>query len=223
MARQVLNYHDVQLYESDVALFSGRQWLNDNTINFYLQYLTQTVASDDVLFMDPAVVSCQLHQCEDEDEFQDLARGVNLAERQLCLIPVTDNDSLGGNSSHWSLLLFADGEFRHFDSSAGHNQHAARRVAKSFELLLKATGRHDGEGAADRVEEVPDAPQQQNGYDCGMYVLVLAEYFCRRHVNQAATEAATLQEYATPERVTELRLQMPKLVAELQQTEAGRG
>ncbi|EGZ10304.1 ubiquitin1-specific protease [Phytophthora sojae] len=203
--RQVLNYHDVQLYESDVALFSGRQWLNDNAVNFYLQFLTQTVASDDVLLMDPAVVSCLLHQCEDEDEFQDLARGVNLAQRRLCLVPVTDNDLLGGDSSHWSLLLFAKGEFRHFDSSAGHNRHAARRVARSFEHLLKATGRHDGDGAADRVEEVQDAPQQQNGYDCGVYVLVLAEYFCRRH------------------RVTELRLHMPKLIAELQRTEAGRG
>ncbi|KAG6590602.1 ubiquitin1-specific protease [Phytophthora cinnamomi] len=222
MARQVLNYHDVQLYESDVALFSGRQWLNDNAVNFYLQFLTQTVASRDVLLMDPAVVSCLLHQCEDEDEFQDLARGVKLADRQLCLIPVTDNASLGGESSHWSLLLFADGQFRHLDSSAGHNRLAARRVAKSFERLLKATGRRDGEGAAARVEEVQSAPQQQNGYDCGVYVLVLAEYFCRRHANGAA-ESATLQEYATPERVAELRLQLPKLIAALQQTEAGRG
>ncbi|KAI9983272.1 hypothetical protein PInf_007216 [Phytophthora infestans] len=76
MARQVLNYHDVQLYESDAALFTGHQWLNDNAINFYLQYLTQTVARRDVLLMDPAVVSCLLHQCEDEDEYQELAIGL---------------------------------------------------------------------------------------------------------------------------------------------------
>ncbi|GMF21292.1 unnamed protein product [Phytophthora lilii] len=220
MARQVLNYHDVQLYASDVALFAGRQWLNDNAVNFYLQFLTQTLAPADVLLMDPAVVSCLLHQCEDEDEFRDLASGVALARRQLCLIPVSDNDALGGDSSHWSLLLFRDGKFRHFDSSAGHNKHAAKRVAKAFAQLLEAIGRHDAHEGAKAVEEVRDAPQQQNGYDCGMYVLVLAEYFCRQYVGE--TETLSLLEYATPQRVTELRLQMPQLIERLQK-EAGRG
>ncbi|ETP24459.1 hypothetical protein F441_02539 [Phytophthora nicotianae CJ01A1] len=213
MARQVLNYHDVQLYESDVALFAGRQWLNDNAVNFYLQYLTQTVASRDVLLMDPAVVSCLQHQCENEDEYQDLASGLNLTSRQLCIIPVTDNDSLGGDSSHWSLLLYRDGMFQHFDSSSGHNKHAARRVAEPFELLLQAAGRYDGDGASRHVEEVQDVPQQQNGYDCGMYVLVLAEYFCRRHAGEM--ETVSLDDYATPKRVTELRSQMPNLIERL--------
>ncbi|KAG6965909.1 hypothetical protein JG688_00007000 [Phytophthora aleatoria] len=194
MARQVLNYHDVQLYESDVALFAGREWLNDNAINFYLQYLTQTVALCNVLLMDPAVVSCLLHQCEDEDEYQDLAAGLDLTSRQLCIIPVTDNDALGGDSSHWSLLLYSDGKFQHFDSSSGHNKHRARRVAESFELLLQAAGKHDGDGATGintrLVEEVQDAPQQQNGYDCGMYVLVLAEYFCHQHADAQAHREA---------------------------------
>ncbi|EEY68625.1 SUMO protease, putative [Phytophthora infestans T30-4] len=195
MARQVLNYHDVQLYESDAALFTGHQWLNDNAINFYLQYLTQTVARRDVLLMDPAVVSCLLHQCEDEDEYQELAIGLDLTSKQLCIIPVTDNDALGAGSSHWSLLLYSDGDFQHFDSSSGHNHHAARRLAESFEVLLRAAGKRRGSGFSRRLVEVQNAPQQQNGYDCGMYVLVLAEYFCRQHA--------------------ELRLQLPKLIEKL--------
>ncbi|KAL3658776.1 hypothetical protein V7S43_016145 [Phytophthora oleae] len=211
MAQQVLNYHDVQLYDSDVALFAGRHWLNDNAINFYLQYLTQTCAPSDVLLMDPAVVSCLLHQCEDEDEYQDLARGLSLQGKKLCIIPVTDNDSLGGDSSHWSLLLYQNSKFRHFDSSSGHNQHAAQQIAESFELLLQAAGRHDG--ASGPVEEVQDAPQQRNGYDCGMYVLVLAEYLCHQHKDEMTMR---LQDYATPQRVTDLRLQMPQLIKKLQ-------
>ncbi|KAI9895352.1 hypothetical protein PsorP6_019097 [Peronosclerospora sorghi] len=107
MAKQVLNYHDVQLYESDVALFRNRQWINDNAINFYFQYLTQTRAWKSVLLMDPAVVSCLLHQCEDEDEYRELAKGMDLARRHLYIIPVTDNETLDGNSSHWSLLSTA--------------------------------------------------------------------------------------------------------------------
>ncbi|KAG1709694.1 hypothetical protein DVH05_020347 [Phytophthora capsici] len=211
MAQQVLNYHDVQLYDSDVELFAGPHWLNDNAINFYLQYLTQTRASSDVLLMDPAVVSCLLHQCEDEDEYQDLARGLSLMDKKLCIIPVTDNESLGGDSSHWSLLLYQDKQFRHFDSSSGHNRHAAQGIAESFELLLQAIGRHDG--ASGQVEEVQDAPQQQNGYDCGMYVLVLAEYLCRQYQGDMLVP---VQDYVTPKRVTELRLKMPQLIKKLQ-------
>ncbi|OWZ07959.1 Ubiquitin1-specific protease [Phytophthora megakarya] len=218
--KRVLNYHDVQLYEADVALFAGREWLNDNAINFYLQYLTQTAASSEVLLLDPAVVSCLLHQCQDEDEYQDLASGVNLTHRRLCAIPVTDNEALGGASSHWSLLLYSDGQFRHFDSSSGHNQRAAKRVAQAFELLLRSAGRRDGDGAASRVEEVADAPQQQNSYDCGMYVLVLAEYFSLHYAGKM--NQITLQDYATPQRVSALRREMPKLIEKLQE-EAGRG
>ncbi|KAI9917435.1 hypothetical protein PsorP6_012570 [Peronosclerospora sorghi] len=79
MAKQVLNYHDVQLYESDVTLFRNCQGLNDNAINVYFHYLTQSRASTSVLLMDPAVVSCLLHQCEDEDEYRELAKGLDLS------------------------------------------------------------------------------------------------------------------------------------------------
>ena len=214
MAKSVLNYHDVLLYESDVALFASRQWLNDTAINFYLQYLTHTCAPSDTLLMDPAVVSCLLHQCLDEDEYSDLARGLDLLSRRVCIVPVTDNESLGGGSSHWSLLLYRDGSFRHFDSSSGHNKHAAKRVAKSFERLLHAAGRQDGDGASGRVEEVVDAPQQQNSYDCGVYVLLLAEFFSRQLKNETSLSA-----YATQDRATDLRRQMPELIERLQNAE----
>uniref|UniRef100_A0AAV1V7L5 Ubiquitin-like protease family profile domain-containing protein n=1 Tax=Peronospora matthiolae TaxID=2874970 RepID=A0AAV1V7L5_9STRA len=214
MTKPRLTYHDVLLYESDVALFASRQWLNDATINFYLQYLTHTCAPSDTLLMDPAVVSCLLHQCEDEDEYSDLARGLELLSRRLCIIPVADNDALGGGSSHWSLLLYCDGSFRHFDSSAGHNKQAAGRVAKSFELLLQAAGRQDGDGASNRVEEVVDAPQQKNSFDCGVYVLMLAEFFSRQLEHQTSLSA-----YATQDRATELRQEMPDLIERLQHEE----
>ena len=37
--RQILNYHDAVLYDTDLDLFQGSNWLNDNCINFYLRLL----------------------------------------------------------------------------------------------------------------------------------------------------------------------------------------
>ncbi|TDH72113.1 hypothetical protein CCR75_003662 [Bremia lactucae] len=215
MAKQVLNYHDVQLYESDVALFEGQKWLNDNAINFYLQYITQTIAPSDVLLIDPAVVSCLLYQCEDEEDFKELAAGLCLKSKRICLIPVSDNDRLGGESSHWSLLLYCDENFKHFDSISGCNKNSARRIARSFMRLLKIIGRYDGVENNFQVKEVLDAPQQQNSYDCGMYVILLAEFLTRQYAGEM--EKMSMEIFLTPEKVTGMRLRISKLLKKLQE------
>lgn len=65
---QVLSYHDAILYSSDVRLFKAPNWLNDSCINFYLRYLEheECKGRPDLLFMDPAVVSCMMIQCTGE-------------------------------------------------------------------------------------------------------------------------------------------------------------
>lgn len=217
-----LNFHDVQLYESDVALFGPRQWLNDNAINFYFQYLYHSLCTvaggrgQEVLFVDPAVVSCLLWQCEDEDEYRDVARGLDLKKKHLCFIPVNDNSEFGGSSSHWSLLVFdrSSQRFKHFDSSAGHNADAAQRVAQAFELLLKFSSTETDRRA---VENVRGSPQQTNGYDCGVYVLMTAEYLCRAHLGEPLP---TVNDHVTPARATALRVQVPGIIRQLQQEAA---
>lgn len=234
-ARLVLNYHDAQLYNSDVALFTHSQWLNDNAINFYFQFLYQTLCvsgdqsqqrdASDVLFVDPAVLSCMMLQCDDDDEYQELASGLQLQQKQLCFIPVNNNERFGGESSHWSLLVYhrATHSFEHFDSSSDCNTRAAKRIMSTFEKMLWLCAGSSEAGAnavADAVTfvNVRDAPQQRNGYDCGMYVLVVAEYLCRQHVMSlsGAKPLSSLQEFVTPERVTKTRLEMPALICRLQ-------
>ncbi|GLE02593.1 hypothetical protein PINS_up011434 [Pythium insidiosum] len=222
---QVLNYHDVQLYDSDVALFRCNEWLNDNAINFYFQYLQQTTleassvhgrARSDVLLVDPAVVSCMLLQCDDDDEYADLGRGMQLEARQVCMIPVNDNESFGGGSTHWSLLVYhrAEKEFMHFDSSAGHNAAAANRVCKAFLRVLQATGITDAPmWSHDLVQAMPDMPQQRNRYDCGMYVLLAAEFLYRRYFRLAVSER--MHAFVTRERIAKMRQEIPRIVDSL--------
>ncbi|TMW67673.1 hypothetical protein Poli38472_011293 [Pythium oligandrum] len=229
MVHQVLNYHDVQLYDTDVGLFTTCQWLNDNAINFYFQYLYHTLClpaagaqTSDVLFVDPAIVSCMMLQCDEDDEYADLGRGMQVETKRICFLPVNDNESFDGESSHWSLLVYhAERQrFQHYDSSSGHNTTAAKRIAKTFLQLLQASGvEHVQEWQKESFENVRDAPQQRNGYDCGMYVLLVAEYLCRQYL-KAHPSSQSLLEWVTPDRVTQKRLEIPQIVQRLQQPSA---
>ncbi|DBA03122.1 TPA: hypothetical protein N0F65_003369 [Lagenidium giganteum] len=220
---QVLNYHDVQLYASDVQLFSSHQWLNDNAINFYLQYLYRTVCASrsDMLLMDPVIVACMLFQCDDDDEFLDLARGVALLEKELCIIPVNDVQSFAdGSGSHWSLLVYrrAANTFEHWDSSAGSNMAAAARVAQSFFKMLRlciadATTTNQAK-AEPTIVSMTEGPQQRNGYDCGMYVLLTAEFLVKQHLQLIGADAKVV-DHVNPKLVTQARQEIPRIINRL--------
>lgn len=171
-----------------------------------------------------SVVSYLVHQCEDDDEFQDLYRTWNLsssASSPVTRIFVPINDQCGaskrkfgipGGGNHWSLLLWElvdncsevksdDGgeaavkrkvergcRFHHFDSSQGYNSSAALTVARKLYDVLRAGGGIGSEenmckSKAEGTTELQDpvsvlecrTPQQTNGYDCGIYMLGMAE------------------------------------------------
>lgn len=104
---------------------------------------------------------------------------LGFAHARLALFAVNNNPDvqLAGGGSHWSLLAYwaPQQAFLHFDSMAGSNRGAAAAVVAAAAVP----------GA--RLREVASAPQQANGYDCGLYVLALARLLCQRY---AAAEAA---------------------------------
>lgn len=129
----LLNYHDACIYKSDLRLVeSPTEWLNDACINFQMTRLQQKRSATrranecgggPLLFLDPAVVSYMMHQC-DEDDLADLGRswGTDLQRMvdgdhssedgcRLCglLVPVNDHNAAAeltvGGGNHWSMLL----------------------------------------------------------------------------------------------------------------------
>ncbi|CBN74639.1 conserved unknown protein [Ectocarpus siliculosus] len=204
---QVLNYHDAVVYDTDVALFGDGEWLNDNCINWFFRVLEHEVfpGRTDLLFMDPAVVSCMMNQCDDLEEYEDLGRGLELAIRSMVFVPVNNAAGPFSRGSHWSLLVcdrrIAGGDerrsrwrFRHFDSSEGSNRTPAELTAAKFVKMLGE--KTVGEDKPSRVEHVREAPQQRNAFDCGMYTILLAERLASKAA--AATAAASQQSSTTP-------------------------
>eukprot|EP00775_Hariotina_reticulata_P003578 gene3578-3844_t len=115
-----------------------------------------------------------------------------LHDKQLVVFAVNDNPDVQepAGGSHWSCLAYhrPSNSFRHYDSCKPHNRHVARALAGAASPLVRT--RHQEQvdrsgGAPDSHEikfppfvEVQATPQQQNGHDCGVYVLAVAQALC---------------------------------------------
>mmetsp|Transcript_18079 Transcript_18079/g.58490 ORF Transcript_18079/g.58490 Transcript_18079/m.58490 type:complete len:198 (-) Transcript_18079:51-644(-) len=164
---KVLDYHDILLRGADVELLRGPDWLNDQIISFFFEYLQE-----------------DKHKGED---VPGIVAPLGLAARRLVLLAVNNNpyaDEAGGGS-HWSLLAFhrsLEG-FVHYDSMANANESMARQVAAALWPLM---GVH-GEKINFRAGRTP---QQHNGVDCGVHVAASADVLCAAYSTGEEAEAA---------------------------------
>jgi len=168
----MINYRDAVLEAGDARLFSAPHWLNDRCLHFGFKLLEDDLGEAGCVLMDPAVYSFMMLQCDDDDEFADLGRG--LAARgggppAVVATAVSDADALVvGGSSHWSLLVYwvAEDRSAHYDS-LGHPKNA-RAAEAAAAKLARCFGRRAA--APDHAR----TPRQTNGHDCGAFALAVA-------------------------------------------------
>ncbi|XP_022207488.2 sentrin-specific protease 8 isoform X2 [Nilaparvata lugens] len=161
----VLNYHDSILRKSDVRILEGPYWLNDTVIAFYLEYLEkEKYGETDLLLISPSVTQCL--KASHEKQIPDFLDPLHAKNKSFVFMPF--NDCMGFVSpggTHWSLLVFSKSErkFYHFDSSScsvsGMQAHELARKLESYFGLTNAQIKY------------MESLQQDNSYDCGIYVL----------------------------------------------------
>ncbi|VIO79212.1 shikimate kinase [Bradyrhizobium ivorense] len=103
-----------------------------------------------------------------EETLGGIVRDHNGNEANYLLLPVNDGEA-GEEGSHWSLLLVdrrAPGRILayHYDSDGNRNRAAAEELAARLDARLT----------------IADMAQQQNGYDCGVFVLDATRALVRR-------------------------------------------
>jgi Ulp1 family protease len=133
----LFSYRDVDVYERDVELFKDRNWLNDSCISYSFKQIEDSFNNNCIILMDPSVVSFLRIQADEED-IDELAVSLNVVNKNWIFVPVNDNDSFSGCSSHWSLLIceIASGRMYHCDSCRPNNMDAAVKTAKSVSKLI---------------------------------------------------------------------------------------
>ncbi|CAN1127985.1 NEDD8-specific protease 1 [Linum perenne] len=169
----ILSYNDCVLRQSDLLILSGPRFLNDRIIEFYFSHLSSSTAaasSQDVLFV-PPVMAFWISNCPDSDTLKEVTQPLNLPDRQLVLFPVNDNENVevAEGGFHWSLLAYHRGSnlFVHHDSFGGMNKRPARQLYRAVAGLM-------GTAAEAKYMEAVDSPCQENGYDCGLFVVAIA-------------------------------------------------
>lgn len=175
---KMLSYNDVVLRRSDLDILGGPRYINDRLIEFYFAHLSAASpsAGAGAVLLVPPSISFWIANSPDFESLHEILAPLRLRERDLILFTVNNNTdvTLAEGGYHWSLLAYdrrADGFFHH-DSIEGLNRWHAEKlynVAKNFVGNSRAC-----------LDERP-TPQQRNGYDCGLHVMVAARAICGWH------------------------------------------
>lgn len=147
-------------------------WLSDNVISFWQEYLEREILTRypqaRICLLRPGMAFLVQH-AERADVVDNAIPG--LANTTHIFFPVNDNKNPDNpeGGSHWSLLLVSilDGIAFHYDSINGHNYKQAEKTTKKLGGVL---------GRRLRFVNLEDSPQQGNAIDCGVFVCLLMRH-----------------------------------------------
>ncbi|KAM3693616.1 hypothetical protein ACJW31_08G181300 [Castanea mollissima] len=176
---EVLIYDSVVLRRSDLALLEGPFYLNDRILEFFFSYLSLLHPSELIHFVTPSI-SFWLTNSKD---FESLKAFVEpLKPFKVVIFTVNNNDDMSktDGGTHWSLLVYYKdaNTFVHYDSIRCLN---GRYAMKLYEAV-KGHRRFAMAAMYPCFREY-STPQQNNYYDCGLYVMAIARVICCWCVN----------------------------------------
>ncbi|KAL1916666.1 uncharacterized protein VTP21DRAFT_5370 [Calcarisporiella thermophila] len=230
----ILHYHDVILRREDVKLLDTNDWINDTIIEFYYEWLERTVLGENshILLLRPGMVHLISHAKDTTDFVSALPPAISRST--VLFIPINDNnDGHRAGGSHWSLLVFyrPTRVFYHYDSMNDYNEHHAQRTANRFCQLLGVRGgpliRKYAYSTFDLVWDAKfknmRTPQQNNGSDCGVFVISFTDVLVQRLLTSQPRDEMWELKPGDVLRASQQRRRLRSLIDELVSTAGGVG
>lgn len=172
----ILSYNDAVLRRSDLDILRGPHFINDRIIEFYFSYLSTSHSLPDLLLVPPSISFWAMH-CSDTKTLHDVLDPLHLPEKRMVIFSINDNEdvSFQNGGTHWSLLAYdrEANRFVHHDSLGRLKLNRTHAI----KLLRAVQGREFLKADGARFVEGP-TPEQDNGYDCGLYVMAIAKTIC---------------------------------------------
>ena len=164
----IVSAFSIDITPRDLLTLADGHWLNDNVIDFYLSLVAEK--NNNVYCWTTHFFSTLKSK-----GYQGVARWakrrkVNVTEKNIIIVPINIM------STHWALAVVDNvaKEIRYYDSLASSgNMNAVQLLAQYMQK------------EAERLQVVPieyqlfpstKTPQQQNGYDCGVFTCTVAKY-----------------------------------------------
>ena len=193
-------YLNEQLYlrRRDFQSLSGTRYLLDNIIDKYLQLICERNEADSSL---PGIYTCITHLYT-----ATVMRGIRLTVRwvkedlrmkDLIFFPIHNERMV-----HWSLIAVETSTktVNYFDSLERERIFSpAPKIIKQF---MEMHYKDRGETVTFKIKRRQDAPLQENGYDCGVFVCQYVERIARRsplNFSQKDLDLACARERMTQE------------------------
>lgn len=168
--KTVSTQSDISMYVCGSLL--AHDWVPDDAIQMYIDILVvKNLLKTGTSIIHPVV--SQAIKCLNDYEFS--VEDLNLQNESFVLIPVSNAKAVTAVAgSHWSLLCYqkSNQTFYYFDSIREFNLQSAKEISKRISKFLRPPN-------GSPSFKVVDFPQQKNGVDCGMYVILAMDWLLK--------------------------------------------
>ncbi|KAK9076116.1 hypothetical protein SSX86_004449 [Deinandra increscens subsp. villosa] len=160
-------------------------WLNDEVINIYLELLKEREKKEPTKFLKCHFFNTffykKLISGRTGYDYKSVRRwttqrklGYSLLECDKIFVPVH-------KEIHWCLAVINKKEekFQYLDSLGGADKQVMRALAKYFVDEVKDKNGEDIDVSSWQQEYVTDLPNQENGFDCGVFMIKYADFYSR--------------------------------------------
>lgn len=157
----------------------GNKWIMDDSITLYFDCLEEKKIKQ-TCFIKPAIV--QAIKCLEDTNT--IIEPLELKDKNYIFIPI-NNAEKDEEGSHWSLLFYNKSEKTcyYLDSNKQSNiKHARIVFSKIKNYLCTSDNNHIN-------LRIVDCPQQDNGYDCGIYLLLFVDWLISTIVVKSQSES----------------------------------
>ena len=207
----LLTYGDCTIRQREIDAFKEGNWLNDEAIFFYYEYLRNIYKEEtkEINLIDPATVTCILNE-NDANEINTNLAPLKLSQYSKILFPLNDSQDVKSfySGSHWALLVYEKAVNKwEIWNSMGSSQ----EMIKNSNHVINLTNVGADENGI--LSESQLCQKQINSYDCGMYVLANSELIVkyRGKSNSLLYEAKEI----TPQYISQMRKKIHNLLIKL--------
>ncbi|XP_047171108.1 ubiquitin-like-specific protease ESD4 isoform X1 [Vigna umbellata] len=186
--RKILVAHEKSCIEVSREKFQCLRpgaWLNDEVINLYLELLKERERREPQKFLNCHFFNTffykKLISGKNGYDFKSVRRwtsqkklGYGLHECDKIFVPIH-------KEIHWCLAVINKKEkkFQYLDSLKGVDTHVMKVLASYIVDEVKDKTGKDIDVSSWEKEFVEDLPEQQNGYDCGVFMIKYADFYSR--------------------------------------------